>query len=255
MFNFSEHMKKPLFTIKPPSWIKKALDIPDIEASKASLLMNLLVALPVALYFVSRHWLLNNIFGILFSIVAIRGMNLGNFQTGFILLWLLFLYDIFWVYGTDVMVTVAKNLDIPIKLLFPYTTVDNERKFSMLGLGDIVIPGIFVSICLKYDVDKAIKGKFKKIKDIKLPYFNTCFIGYILGIVATFSALLIFNHAQPALLFLVPGCTLTILALGYLKGEIKELKEYETEPKPKKEVWKYVDNLQKKIFVNIVFLY
>jgi minor histocompatibility antigen H13 len=47
-------------------------------------------------------------------------MNLGSFYVGFLLLWLLFFYDIFWVYGTDVMVTVAKSLDIPIKLLFPY---------------------------------------------------------------------------------------------------------------------------------------
>jgi minor histocompatibility antigen H13 len=30
---------------------------------------------------------------------------------------LLFFYDIFWVFGTEVMVTVAKNLDGPIKLL------------------------------------------------------------------------------------------------------------------------------------------
>jgi minor histocompatibility antigen H13 len=80
----------------------------------------LICALPVLLYYVTKYWILNNIFGILFSIVAIRSMNLGSFYVGFLLLWLLFFYDIFWVYGTDVMVTVAKSLDIPIKLLFPY---------------------------------------------------------------------------------------------------------------------------------------
>lgn len=213
-FNFSEDSKKPLFTLKTPKWLKTALDIPDIEASKASILMNLLTAIPVALYFITRHWLLNNVFGILFSIVAIRGMSLGSFQIGFILLWLLFFYDIFWVYGTDVMVTVAKNLNIPIKLLYPYD-VAGERKFSMLGLGDIVIPGIFVSICLKYDVDRAIKEKLNKLTNLRLPYFNTCFVGYVLGIVLTFSALLIFNHAQPALLYLVPTCTLSVLALAF----------------------------------------
>jgi hypothetical protein len=26
----------------------------------------------------------------------------------------------------------------------------------MLGLGDIVVPGIFVSLCIKFDVDKAL---------------------------------------------------------------------------------------------------
>lgn len=36
------------------------------------------------------------------------------------MLWGLFFYDIFWVYGTDVMVTVAKSLEAPIKLQFPF---------------------------------------------------------------------------------------------------------------------------------------
>lgn len=80
-----------------------------------------------------------------------------NFKTGFILLWGLFFYDIFWVYGTDVMVTVAKSLDVPIKLQFPYNWNESPPKFSMLGLGDIVIPGIFVALCLKYDIDKKSK--------------------------------------------------------------------------------------------------
>lgn len=104
----------------------------------------------------------------------------------------LFVYDIFWVFFTPVMVSVAKSFDAPIKvsnpcqlkrtcdllkffliswilhagfhnciinsfdavyhsncssysnsmqLLFP--TADSARPFSMLGLGDIVIPGKF----------------------------------------------------------------------------------------------------------------
>ena len=72
------------------------------------------------MFYITKHWFLNNIFGILFSIVALKSINLSSFKVGFILLWALFFYDIFWVYGTDVMVTVAKNLDIPIKLMFPY---------------------------------------------------------------------------------------------------------------------------------------
>lgn len=92
----------------------------------------------------------------------------------------LFVYDIFWVFFTPVMVSVAKSFDAPIKvcivnhfyvadslnfpfhdfvsccvliiklpylqLLFP--TADAKRPFSMLGLGDIVIPGI-TSIFIK----------------------------------------------------------------------------------------------------------
>jgi len=31
----------------------------------------------------------------------------------------LFVYDVFWVFGTDVMVSVATKFDAPIKLIFP----------------------------------------------------------------------------------------------------------------------------------------
>lgn len=106
---------------------------------------------------------MNNVFGVLFSIMAIRNIDLSTFKVGFLLLWFLFFYDIFWVYGTDVMVTVAKKLDIPIKLLFPYLNNEGVEKFSMLGLGDIVIPGIFVALCLKFDIDRCIKKQVKKV--------------------------------------------------------------------------------------------
>lgn len=53
----------------------------------------------------------------------------------------------------------------------------------MLGLGDIVVPGIFVSLCLKYDIDKAIKNKVSSLIQLKTNYFNICMIGYFLGIV------------------------------------------------------------------------
>lgn len=33
---------------------------------------------------------------------------------------------------------------------------------SMLGLGDIVLPGIFVSLCLKFDIDNTIEKKAPK---------------------------------------------------------------------------------------------
>ena len=81
-------------------------------------------------------------------------MFLGNFTTGFILLSLLFFYDIFFVFGTDVMLTVAKNVDAPIKLQFPRDFSTEPRQYSILGLGDIVIPGIFMSLCLRFDVLK-----------------------------------------------------------------------------------------------------
>ena len=83
-----------------------------------------------------------------FTIAGIKLLKMPNFKIIFMLLWLLFIYDIFWVFYSDVMVTVAKKFDVPIKLKFPF-----NDKFSILGLGDMVLPGILVALCLKFDVD------------------------------------------------------------------------------------------------------
>ena len=117
---FPANLKQNFSTIKVPAFLKKHLEMGDIELSVASITAFILAAIPVYFYFMTKHWALNNVFGILFSVMALKMVNLGNFKVGFLLLWALFFYDIFWVYGTDVMVSVAKNLDIPIKLLFPF---------------------------------------------------------------------------------------------------------------------------------------
>ena len=129
-----------------------------------------------------------------FSIVALKSINLSTTKTGLFLLWALFFYDIFWVYGTDVMVTVAKNLDLPIKLSFPYLNGEGDVAYSMVGLGDIVLPGFFISCCLKFDIDQAFKKNkiIKSFSEIELNYFNLAFVGYVYGIIETFLAMYIF---------------------------------------------------------------
>ena len=100
--------------------------------------IGLFIALvPGYFYATTRHWLTNNLFGIVFSISGIESLSLPSFKIGYTMMWGLFFYDIFWVYGTDVMVTVAKSLDAPIKLMFPYDWEAVPPLFSMLGLGMI----------------------------------------------------------------------------------------------------------------------
>src|SRR5438874_2231633 len=45
------------------------------------------------------------------------------------------------------MVTVATQLDVPIKLVFP-----GPKRGGMLGLGDIVLPGIIMALALRFDL-------------------------------------------------------------------------------------------------------
>ena len=62
-----------------------------------------------------QHWIANNIFGLAFSVNGVEMLHLNNVLTGCILLGGLFIYDIFWVFATDVMVTVARSFEAPIK--------------------------------------------------------------------------------------------------------------------------------------------
>lgn len=164
-------------------------------------IITFILAAPITGYYAfTRHWLLNNLFGILFSVIGIQSLNLPSFKIAFVLLWGLFFYDIFWVYGTDVMLTVAKSVDAPIKLMFPSNLGTTPIKFSMLGLGDIVIPGIFVALCVRYDINRVLEKSTKKLvlKDIiaiRTPYFNWCMIGYACGIIITFAVLMLSGHA------------------------------------------------------------
>ena len=167
-------------------------------------------------------------------------MNLPNFKISFILLWGLFFYDIFWVYGTDVMVTVAKSIDAPIKLMFPIDLTTTPIKFSILGLGDIVIPGIFIALCIRYDINRILQKSTQdktaeEISKIRTPYFNWCMIFYGVGIIVTFLVMVLSGQAQPALLFLVPSCCLSVVLVAYFEGDFKNIYEYDEEKHEKEQ--------------------
>ena len=92
-------------------------------------------------------WLANNAIGTAISVVGIEEIGVGSVSTGTIMLAGLFVYDIFWVFCTPVMVGVARGIKGHIKLLFPIPDAPDPtvpEAFSLLGLGDIVVPGTFV---------------------------------------------------------------------------------------------------------------
>jgi minor histocompatibility antigen H13 len=133
------------------------------------------------------------------------------------------------------MVTVAKNLDGPIKILFPRSLVPNENTgkldLSLLGLGDIVIPGFFLSLLLRFDAENALVQSIpcNLHASFPKPYFHTCLIAYICGLGLTLYIMIAFNAAQPALLYLVPACLGSSLTCAFLRGEIDALFKYSEE--------------------------
>jgi minor histocompatibility antigen H13 len=152
----------------------------------------------------------------------------------------LFFYDIFWVFGTDVMVTVAKSFDAPIKLLMPKDVFAATYSFSMLGLGDIVIPGVFLALLLRYDSFRAGGKKF----GFSQPYFTVGFIGYVAGLAATMFVMHTFRAAQPALLYLVPACIGCSFTTALVLGDVGGLLAYTEEEEEEKE--KETDEAKKK---------
>jgi minor histocompatibility antigen H13 len=180
-------------------------------------------------YAVTKKWYLNNLLGCAFSIQGIQMLALGSWAIGFILLWGLFVYDVFWVFGTEVMVSVAKGLNAPVKILFPKALGVKPVPCSMLGLGDIVIPGIFVALMLSMDVRKGLASR---------PYFISNLIAYELGLAMTVGVMHFFDAAQPALLYLVPMCIGASLLMGLARGEVKEVINFSRERKEEEKVEK-----------------
>ncbi|KAI3450029.1 hypothetical protein Pfo_006694 [Paulownia fortunei] len=187
----------------------------EVEFTKSQIIAAIPGTFFCAWYASKKHWLANNILGLAFCIQGIEMLSLGSFKTGAILLTGLFVYDIFWVFFTPVMVSVAKSFDAPIKLLFP--TSDSARPFSMLGLGDIVIPGIFVALALRFDVSRGKEGQ----------YFRSAFVGYTVGLVLTIIVMNWFQAAQPALLYIVPAVIGFLAAHCMWNGEVKPLLEFD----------------------------
>lgn len=93
----------------------KSEDIINYHFSSYDVVALICCSLVGAWYLFKKHWIANNLFGIAFAINGVELLHLNNVVTGCILLSGLFFYDIFWVFGTDVMVTVAKSFEAPIK--------------------------------------------------------------------------------------------------------------------------------------------
>jgi len=133
------------------------------------------------------------------------------------------------------MVTVAKSLDGPIKILFPRTLEPDPEtgklEMSLLGLGDIVIPGFFLGLLLRFDAHIAGVAYFPTDVNVRFPkpYFHSTLVGYVVGLATTLYVMIVFEAAQPALLYLVPACLGSSLLCAVSRGELKELFEYSEE--------------------------
>ena len=133
-----------------------------------------------------------------------------------------FVLDIFWVFGTDVMMTVATKVEAPVKFIYTAPPSDTPKPypFSVLGLGDVVIPGLFVR--LTQNIDEVLQPK-------NLSYFNVAVAAYAAGLALCFGANEIFHNGQPALLYLDPSLVGSTLACAALNDQVPQLWDFKEE--------------------------
>lgn len=115
------------------------------------------------LYLYTSTNVLANIIGLAVCYMAFQYVSVTSFAIGSCVLTGLFIYDIVMVFYTPFMVAVATQLDAPIKL-----TYETTNRSSILGLGDIVVPGIFICLALRFDLWKHYQRKITREKtDLK----------------------------------------------------------------------------------------
>ncbi|KAF9268677.1 hypothetical protein L218DRAFT_523744 [Marasmius fiardii PR-910] len=221
--NGDKNQKDGLFSLMSRTFLHKLVfrigSLLSISWRTPSTFLLALSTIPSILYRLSpssrRSVLLTDILAMSFSHNALSLIKLDSFATGCALLSGLFVYDIWWVFGTRVMVEVATGLDVPIKLLWAKSVhFSDARGFTMLGLGDIVIPGTFVALALRFDTRDG-RGRTPW-------FFYGTLTAYALGLVTTMTVMHVWGHAQPALLYLSPGCIGGFLLTAVLRGELAE---------------------------------
>lgn len=179
---------------------------------KANVFTGLLCVGTAAVSYMTGNWIANDVLAFAIGVSALESLPVGCFSSSFILLIGLFFYDIFWVFGSDVMLTVATGIDGPIKVLFPQTIFGDHRQKSLLGLGDIIVPGFFICQTLVFSKDYVKKGSL---------YFTTSVVAYTLSLINTMAVMVAFQHGQPALLFIVPWLLLSFCAVAIYHGDVQ----------------------------------
>lgn len=171
-------------------------------------------------------WIGQDILGIALIVTVIQIVRVPNLKVGSVLLGCAFLYDIFWVFISkrwfheSVMIVVARGDKtdedgVPMLLKIP-RMFDPWGGYSIIGFGDILLPGLLVAFSLRYD--------FSAKKGFRSGYFLWAMVAYGSGLLITYVALnLMDGHGQPALLYIVPFTLGTLIALGWKRGELQNL--------------------------------
>ncbi|KAG0055067.1 hypothetical protein BGZ83_009703 [Gryganskiella cystojenkinii] len=186
-------------------------------------------------YVATKNWIASNIFGLAFAFTSIQVLALDSFRSGMFLLAGFVLFDLYWTYGSGLLVSLGKNFELPFQVAFPKLffglPANQTLQFATLGLGDIVIPGLFAALCLRFDQYRAgiQNPELGRSTSFRKPYFIACMVAYGLGLGTYLFIAHTTKAAQPALVFLAPACILSVIMTGSVRKESRYISAYISE--------------------------
>ena len=134
------------------------------------------------------------------------------------------------------------GLQLPVVLIVPHLSPSKrlcdfyyDYSYSLLGLGDILIPGLSVNYAIIYDFTNSNKlpiyfmvnifGKIFKLVKLVAKSWNKLIsrlTAYFMGLMFAFIGLIFMNTAQPALLYLCPILLSSSIIVSLIRGEFKK---------------------------------
>ncbi|KAG1708748.1 hypothetical protein DVH05_022373 [Phytophthora capsici] len=232
-----------------PSSASRDITIPLLgDTARLSEVLGFLPSIAVAIvWYLHRRtfWPLQDIMGVSLCFVFLRTVQLPNLKVATVLLTLAFCYDVFFVFlspiffGSSVMEDVATGgpaaytksgypgvdycerypkypacVDpepMPMLLVLP-RILDWAGGVSMLGLGDIILPGMLLSFALRFDYARGSTN-----------YFRLMAVGYAVGLALANLAVMVTEMGQPALMYLVPTTLGSLLIASKRNGDFRSM--------------------------------
>ncbi|KAM3726740.1 Signal peptide peptidase [Dirofilaria immitis] len=111
-------------------------------------LLSIIIAILLGLFHEAKWtWVVNDVLGIVTSYVVIARTETASYFAGFLFLVGMILFDIFWSYCINLLTLVTTHSRSSVMLIIP---LGKEKKFAKLSIIDIMVPGIFLNIVLKF---------------------------------------------------------------------------------------------------------
>eukprot|EP00897_Mesotaenium_endlicherianum_P006712 jgi/Mesen1/6069/ME000031S05346 len=241
-----------------PEWLAKEEGKPvHVTATNAEIIAAVAgVAVAGATLLPQAPFTLSNFVAACLATELLQLLSLGSFGTAAAMLSGLLLYDVFWVFGSshivgdNVMLTVATSqaFDGPMKFIYPQWNLEAANAYSLLGLGDVAVPGLLLALMLRFDRSRSRSGSLSgslsgpdsgsgspggegapPMSEDKA-YFQAGLVSYLAGFALTIGANASSGAAQPALLYLVPALLGGVLLQAFARSESGLLLAWKDEP-------------------------